>query len=191
MRSRTIVRFYNEVILQNSMLFTGVLTICYKVDFSEPEASGGNQSFTSNGLRIPVLVGLSPQLGLSGQGGGGIFRKHDQFNQLHFFSFIELLVFEKSIQLGLRLDRIRNGSIFVLGEGVQELGVLPAKIKCASNEQIECRRVDGLPRSNIVILPMHTPDKPFDGVPVVVQDENDWGQLVGDHSRQLLNSELS
>ena len=48
-----------------------------------------------------------------------------------------------------------------------------------------------LPRCDVVILPMHTPDEPLDGVSVVVQDENDWGQLIGDHRRQLLNGELT
>lgn len=37
---------------------------------------------------------------------------------------------------------------------------------------------------------MHTPDKPLDGVSIIVQDEDDWGQLIGDHRRQFLGSEL-
>lgn len=44
-------------------------------------------------------------------------------------------------------------------------------------------RVGNLPRSDVVILPVHTPDEPLDGVPIVIQDENDWGQLIGDHRR--------
>lgn len=42
---------------------------------------------------------------------------------------------------------------------------------------------DGLPRGDIVVLPAHTPNVPLDGVSAVVQDEDDRGQLVGDHCR--------
>ena len=37
---------------------------------------------------------------------------------------------------------------------------------------------------------MHAPDEPLDGVPIIIQDENYRGQLVGDHCRQLLGSKL-
>jgi hypothetical protein len=40
-----------------------------------------------------------------------------------------------------------------------------------------------LPRSDVVVLPVHTSDELLDGVPIVVQNEDDWGQLVGHHSR--------
>ena len=52
------------------------------------------------------------------------------------------------------------------------------------------RRREGLPRGDVVILPVHTPDEPFDSIPAVVQDEDDRGQLIGDQRRQLLDSEL-
>ena len=48
----------------------------------------------------------------------------------------------------------------------------------------------GLPVSDVVILPMHTPDEPLDGIPAVVQDEDDRSQLIGDHRGQFLDSEL-
>jgi hypothetical protein len=102
------------------------------VDFSDHKTLGDAFFvFVLNGLRISVLVGLSTQLGLPGQCGRGIFREHDQFDQLHFLSLVEGLVLEKGIQLGLGLDLIRNSGFLILGEGVQELGVLPVKFKGA------------------------------------------------------------
>lgn len=59
-----------------------------------------------------------------------------------------------------------------------------------SHERVVLRKREGLPHGDIIIFPMHTPNEPLDGVPTVVQDEDDRGQLVGDHSGQLLDSEL-
>jgi len=71
--------------------------------------------------KTPSLFSLQ----LSQQSGRGVLSEHDEFDQLHLLSLIELFVVEKSIQLGLGHDRIRNGDIVTLGERLQELGVLP------------------------------------------------------------------
>ena len=52
------------------------------------------------------------------------------------------------------------------------------------------RRRGNLPRGDIVILPVHAPDEPLDGVSTVVQDKDDRSQFVGNNRRQLLDSEL-
>jgi len=79
-------------------------------------------------LAITVAIGLFAQLCLSGQRGRSILSRHDEFDQLHLLSLVELLVLEKGIQLGLCPDRIRNGDIAALGKRLQELGVLPTSM---------------------------------------------------------------
>lgn len=63
--------------------------------------------------------------------------------------------------------------------------------KLTGSQTNELYLMDDLPRSDVVILPVHPPDEPLDGVPTVVQDEDDRGEFVGDHRGQLLDSELS
>ena len=95
----------------------------------------------SDGLRISVAVGLSAQLRLPGQGNRGILCGHDDFDQLHFFSLVELLVLEEGIQLSLVLDHIRNGGILVPSKSVQDLRVVPTKeVKGLSDKMITVPR---------------------------------------------------
>lgn len=56
------------------------------------------------------------------------------------------------------------------------------------HERLVLQGRDFSPIRDVVVLSMHTPDEPFDGVSLVVQNEDDRSQLVGDHSRQLLDS---
>ena len=69
----------------------------------------------------------------------------------------------------------------VLGESVQELGVVPArKIKGASNKRVASPIERSLPRGDVVIFPGFLAEEPLDGVSTVVYNENYRGQLVGD-----------
>ena len=52
------------------------------------------------------------------------------------------------------------------------------------------KREGVLPRGDVVVLPMHTPDEPLSCVSAAAQDEDGRGQLVGGNRRQLLGSEL-
>ena len=77
------------------------------------------------GLGWTVAVRLSTQFQLPGQSGRCVVSGNDEFDQLNLLGLVERLIFEKSIQLGLGLDHIRNCRIFVLSERVQDLGVIP------------------------------------------------------------------
>ena len=80
-------------------------------------------------LAITIAIGLFAQLCLPGQSGRSIFSEHDELDQLHLLSLIELFVVEESVQLGLGPDRMGNGDIITLGERLQELGVFPTEEK--------------------------------------------------------------
>ena len=64
------------------------------------------------------------------------------------------------------------------------------RVLIVCHERVAPRERECLPHGDVVIFSVHTPDVPLDSVSTVVQDEDYGGQIVGDHRREFLDSEL-
>lgn len=126
------------------------------------------------GRKIPppplfMFIGFRSQLGLYLECPRCIHLAHDNLDQLNDFCFLKRLVVKQVDELLFRGDPV--GLVLCGAKEGQELEVLPLRV-------------------DVIVGSVGTVDEAFDGVPVVVEDEEDRGQVVADHGADLLDGEL-